>query len=71
LAADFYKLLFKEESRRHFSLDGGFWDPESMIGELDKIELERPFSEEEIREAVFSSYSEGSPWPDGLPFLFY
>jgi hypothetical protein len=42
-----------------------------MIRELDKIDLERPFSEDEIRVVVFSSYSEGFPGPDGLPFLFY
>jgi hypothetical protein len=30
-----------------------------------------PFSNEEIREAIFSSYSEGAPVLDGLPFLFY
>jgi hypothetical protein len=32
-----------------------------MIRELDKIDLERPFSEDEIRVVVFSSYSEGFP----------
>jgi hypothetical protein len=69
--ADFYKVLFKEESRGHFSLDGVFWDPKSMIGELDKIELEKPFSKDEIRATIFNSYSEGSPGSDGLPFLFY
>jgi hypothetical protein len=29
------------------------------------------FSEEEINEAIFSSYPEGTPGPDGLSFLFY
>jgi hypothetical protein len=38
---------------------------------LENAELEGPFSESEIREAIFSSYSEGAPPPDGLPFLFY
>jgi hypothetical protein len=33
--------------------------------------LDAPFSEEEIKEAVFSSYSDGTLGPDGLPFLFY
>jgi len=33
--------------------------------------LESYFSEEEIKEAVFSCYPEGAPGPDGLPFLFY
>jgi hypothetical protein len=30
-----------------------------------------PFSEKEIKEAVFSSYAEGAPRPDGLSFMFY
>jgi hypothetical protein len=33
--------------------------------------LGAPFSEEEIKEAVFGSYSDGAPRLDGLPFLFY
>jgi hypothetical protein len=33
--------------------------------------LELPFSEKEIKEAIFSSYPAGAPSPDGLPFLFY
>ena len=33
--------------------------------------LEAPFSEEEIKEAVFGSYAKGAPGPDGFPFLFY
>lgn len=33
--------------------------------------LTKPFSEEEIKEAIFSCYPEGAPGPDGLSFLFY
>jgi hypothetical protein len=33
--------------------------------------LTTPFFEEEIKEAIFSSYAEGAPGPDGLSFLFY
>ena len=33
--------------------------------------LVAPFSEAEIKEAIFSCYPEGAPGPDGLPFLFY
>jgi hypothetical protein len=33
--------------------------------------LESRFSEDEIREAVFSSYADGAPGPDGLSFMFY
>lgn len=33
--------------------------------------LTKPFSEEEIKEAIFSCYLEGAPGLDGLSFLFY
>jgi hypothetical protein len=33
--------------------------------------LESRFSKDEIREAVFSSYADGAPGPDGLSFMFY
>ena len=38
---------------------------------LENELLEAPFTENEVREAVFSSYAEGAPGPDGLSFLFY
>ena len=33
--------------------------------------LERSFSEDEIKQAIMSSYASGAPGPDGLSFLFY
>lgn len=33
--------------------------------------LQKDFSEEEIREAIFGCYANGAPRPDGLSFLFY
>jgi hypothetical protein len=33
--------------------------------------LTAPFLEKEEKDAVFGSYSEGAPGPDGLSFLFY
>ena len=33
--------------------------------------LSSPLSEEEIRTAIFDSYADGAPGPDGFPFLFY
>lgn len=29
------------------------------------------FTEEEVKEAIFSSYAEGAPGPDGLSFILY
>ena len=34
------------------------------------IKLQKLFSEEEVKEALFGSYSHGAPGPDGFSFLF-
>jgi hypothetical protein len=68
---EFYKNLFKKEDKARVSLERDFWDPEDLVFVEDNLELEAPFSEEEVKEAVFSCYAEGAPGPDGLPFLFY
>jgi hypothetical protein len=52
-------------------LSDRFWDEVDKVYARDSDELEAPFSELEIRNAMFSCYPEGSPGPDGLPFLFY
>jgi hypothetical protein len=33
--------------------------------------LTAPFTEEEIKAAVFDCYAEGAPGTDAIPFLFY
>lgn len=71
IAVDFYKNLFKKENRDDISLEENFWGEEDLVTNEENDFLEKPFSEEEIKEAVFGSYAEGAPGPDGLPFLFY
>jgi hypothetical protein len=67
----YYKALFRREYMGSFSLDEGFWNPEEMVSGDDNLDLEKPFSLEEIKVDVFSCYPEGSLGPDGLPFLFF
>jgi hypothetical protein len=45
--------------------------PEEKFTPHENIELERKFTEKEVKEAVFGSYAEGAPGPDGLSFLFF
>jgi hypothetical protein len=52
-------------------LDRNFWEYEDLVQPEESVELESPFSEKEIREAVFSCYAEGGPDPNGLSFLLY
>jgi hypothetical protein len=70
---DYYKTLFGFEDRRNIRLKSNFFSEEEKV-KVDENEnemLSKSFSEEEIREAVFSSYADGAPGPDGLSFMFY
>ena len=71
VATTFYKKLFSYEQKPDIHLDDGFWDEGDMITEEEKEILEKPFSEEEIKKAIMSSYAGGGPGPDGLSFIFY
>lgn len=70
VASSFYKDLFKKEDRKGFRLSDSFFSLEEKVDQADNDALQAPFSEKEVKEAVFGSYSDGAPGPDGLPFLF-
>lgn len=69
-AVDFYKSLFGREEVHGVKLGDSFWEESEKISN-DEDFLEAPFSEEEVKVAVFGSYAEGAPIPDGFSFLFY
>jgi hypothetical protein len=71
VAADYYKELFRWEDRDTISLEGQFWEAQDMVSPADNIGLVAPFSEQEIKHAIFYSYAEGAPGLDVLSFLFY
>ena len=70
-AVNFYKNLFGEEPSNGVRLKDDFWDEDDLVTVDENEALQVPFTEDEVRNAVFSSYAEGAPGPDGLPFLFY
>jgi len=70
-AVDFYKSLFGKEETQGVSLSNSFWEESEKVSSVEKDFLEAPFSEEEMKNAVFGSYADGAPGPDGFPFLFY
>lgn len=63
-AVDFYKMLFA-------SLEENFWEENEKVTLEENEILQAPFTEGEIKEALFSCYAEGPRGPDGLPFLFH
>jgi len=71
VAVNFYKDLFKNEGRPNIHLADDFWSHNKKVPEEENNVLTAPFTELEIKEAVFSCYAEGAPGPDGISFVFY
>jgi hypothetical protein len=71
IATGYYKYLFSFETRPNIRLKPDFFSDDEKIRPEENTLLEGNFSEAEIKEAVFSSYAEGAPGPDGLSFMFY
>jgi hypothetical protein len=71
VAVDFYKQLFAEEEGEDLALGNNFWLDGEKVTQGENDLLTAPFNEGDIKEAIFGSYAEGAPGPDGLPFLFY
>ena len=71
LAGNFYKNLFVFEEILGVRFDDSFWEDKDKVTSSENEMLEAPFSESEIKEAVFDSYADGAPGPDGFSFLFY
>jgi hypothetical protein len=70
-ATTFYKKLFEEEPKENVHLDEGFWKESEKVTPEENLILEGEITEEEIKRAIDSSYSEGAPRPDGFFFMFY
>jgi hypothetical protein len=48
-----------------------FFSDADKLTRVESEMLEEPFNEEDVKRAIFESYSEGAPRPDGLSFIFY
>ncbi|XP_078152676.1 uncharacterized protein LOC144547863 [Carex rostrata] len=68
---DYYQTLLGVPEIKGGSLHSDFWADNEKVTSLDNKLLIAPFSEEEIKHAVFSSDRSGAPGPDGLSFGFY
>jgi len=60
----FYKKLFAREERGSVRLANDFWQTEDLITSEENDLLTMSFTEKEIKEVVFSCYSDGAPGPD-------
>jgi hypothetical protein len=71
LAVDYYKSLFGFDEKLDISLADDFWHKSEKVTDAQNRMLDDSFTEQEVKDAVFSSYAEGAPGPDGFTFLFY
>jgi hypothetical protein len=71
LAVDYYKSLFGFDGKLDISLADDFWNETEKVTDAQNRMLDERFYEQEVKDAVFGSYAEGAPGPDGFPFLFY
>jgi hypothetical protein len=63
--------LFAREGDSGVRLGSSFWDDTDKVTPEENRALTAPFTEAEIKDAIFSCYAEGAPEPDGLTFLLY
>jgi hypothetical protein len=71
VATDYYKNLFKYENRPTLGLQDNFFADNEKVTLEENIMLGNASTEEEMKIAVFGSYVDGAPGPDGLSFMFY
>lgn len=71
VAVNVYKDLFGFEPSPDMDLNSNFWSEEEKVKVEENEWLGRPISEEEVKQAVFESYADGAPGPDGFSFMFF
>uniref|UniRef100_A0A453DFY3 Reverse transcriptase domain-containing protein n=1 Tax=Aegilops tauschii subsp. strangulata TaxID=200361 RepID=A0A453DFY3_AEGTS len=69
-AVNYYKKLFGFVDKIDITLKDDFWSENELASEAHNNILDATFTEKEIKDAVFSSYAEGAPGPDGFTFYF-
>jgi hypothetical protein len=68
---EFYKKLFGPPDASTLSFDANRIDDIPQVTEAENDHLIAPFSEEEVREAIFDMETNKAPGPDGIPAEFY
>ena len=67
----YYKNLFGEPDESDFSLDESRRDDIPQVSDEENAYLTAPYSEEEVKKAVFLMEHNKAPGPDGFPAEFY
>lgn len=70
-ATEYYSELFGPEVEHNIHIDPSLWDGIVKVNESENEELCSPFSEEEIRKALFQMESNRAAGPDKISIEFY
>lgn len=54
-----------------FSIDTDLWDDSQKMSAVDNANLTRPFTEDEVKHALFSMDRNRAPGPDNIPIEFF
>lgn len=67
----FYKDLFGPNPYRDIILSNNFWHGHGQLSEEGRNRLIEPFTEQEVRNAIFEMKSSSAPGPNGYGTTFF
>jgi mannosylglycoprotein endo-beta-mannosidase len=70
-ATAFYKDLFGPQQMSHTRMRNGIWSESECLNDEDRVEMDKPFTEEEIRGVIDQMEKNKAAGPDGFPIEFY
>jgi hypothetical protein len=70
-ATAFYKDLFGPQQLSHTRMREGSWSKAKCLNDADRADLDKPFTEEEIKEVIDQMEKNKAAGPDGFPIEFY
>jgi hypothetical protein len=70
-ATSFYKELFGPQQMSSARLAANVWSDEECLNDADRTELDKPFTEEEIKNVIDQMKKNKAAGPDGFPIEFY
>ena len=70
-ATNFYKELFGPAVGNLCKMKEDMWESREKLSDIDNFILTRPFSETEVKNALFSMKPNKAPGPDNIPIEFF
>jgi hypothetical protein len=70
-ATTYYKSLFGPAPGNIFEFNHDMWESHEKINDVDNEILSKPFTMEEVKDALFSMKKNKAPGPDNIPIEFY